>query len=56
QVLIEGISKKSEEEMYGRNSESFVVVFAKGSHKIGDYVDVKITEAKGVTLRGEVVN
>ncbi len=55
QVLIEGISKKSKEEMHGRNSENFVVVFPKKNIKMGQYVNVKITEARGVTLRGEVV-
>lgn len=54
-VLVEGISKKSDEEMYGRNSENYVVIFPKGKHKKGDYVQVKIIECTKVTLRGEVV-
>ncbi len=54
-VLIEGVSKKSENELMGRNSQSHVVVFPRGNHKPGDYVKVKITECTRATLMGVVV-
>ena len=41
-VLIEGISKKSSSEFFGRTTENTVVVFKKGYANIGDFVDVKI--------------
>ena len=55
EVLVEGVSKKSENELMGRNSQSHVVVFPRGNHKPGDYVNVKITECTRATLMGEVV-
>ena len=54
-VLIEGTSKKSNEELFGRNSQNNVVVFAKGDLKPGEYVDVQIQECTSATLIGEVV-
>ncbi|MFZ6051051.1 tRNA (N6-isopentenyl adenosine(37)-C2)-methylthiotransferase MiaB [Halocola ammonii] len=55
-VLIEGVSKKSDEELCGRNSQNTMVVFPKGNHKIGTYVNVYAEECTSVTLRGKVVN
>ncbi len=54
-VLIEGISKKSDAELYGRNSQNSVVIFEKGDHKKGEYVNVKINDCTKATLFGEVV-
>lgn len=54
-VLIEGFSKKSNDMLMGRNSQNSVVVFPKGKHKPGDYVNVKVTESTASTLIGEVV-
>jgi len=53
--LVEGVSKKSEEHHYGRNSENVVVVFPKGTSKKGEYVMVKTTDSTAVTLIGEIV-
>jgi len=53
QVLIEGISKKSDEEFFGRNSQNKVVVFPKKNCQIGEYVTVKITDCTSATLKGE---
>lgn len=53
EVLVEGISKKSSDQLYGRSSQNKVVVFPKGTHKIGDYVNVKITACSSATLIGE---
>jgi len=55
-VLIESVSKKSDDELSGRNSQNTMVVFPKGNHKIGTYVNVYAEECTAVTLRGKVVN
>ncbi|MBX7051516.1 MAG: tRNA (N6-isopentenyl adenosine(37)-C2)-methylthiotransferase MiaB [Flavobacteriales bacterium] len=55
-VLIEGVSKKSPDHYYGRNSQNIVVVFPKGDqYKPGEYVDVLASEATSVTLIGHEV-
>ena len=43
EVLVEGISKKSDNELHGRNTHYVTVVFPKMNYKPGDYVNVKIT-------------
>jgi tRNA-2-methylthio-N6-dimethylallyladenosine synthase len=55
EVLIEGFSKKSEEMLMGRNSQTTVVVVPKGEHKKGDYVLVKAHSCTPSTLIGEVI-
>ncbi|EIM78065.1 (dimethylallyl)adenosine tRNA methylthiotransferase [Nitritalea halalkaliphila LW7] len=55
EILIEGVSKRSEEQLKGRNSANKVVIIDKGAHQIGDYVQVKITHCSTATLFGEVV-
>lgn len=52
EVLVEGISKKSSEHFFGRNSQNKVVVFPKDNYNIGDYVFVEITECTSATLIG----
>ena len=52
-VLIEGFSKKSDSQFFGRTNESKVVVFDKKSHQIGDTVRVKINEYTSATLLGQ---
>jgi 2-methylthioadenine synthetase len=54
-VLIEGYSKRSKEHFFGRTSQNKVVVFPKGGHKIGEFVNVKITDASSATLQGELI-
>lgn len=55
-VLIEGDSKRSDEEFKGRNSQNKMIVFPKkGNHKKGDYVMVRVTDVTSATLRGEMV-
>lgn len=53
-VLVEGVSKKSEDMLMGRNSENMVVVFPKGTHQKGDYVNVMVDRCTTSTLIGEV--
>lgn len=55
EVLVEGFSKKSSEELFGRNSQNKVLIFPKGDLKKGDYVNVRVTEVTPATLRGELV-
>ena len=53
-VLIEGTSKKSEDDLYGRNDQNKVIVFAKGNLKKGEYVMVKVESCTAGTLLGKV--
>lgn len=55
EVLVEGFSKRSREELYGRNSQNKVVIFPREGRKIGETTQVRITEATAATLKGEVV-
>ena len=54
-VLVEGRSKRSAEEYYGRTSQNKVVVFPRGNAKTGDFIDVVVTGATSATLLGEAV-
>jgi tRNA-2-methylthio-N6-dimethylallyladenosine synthase len=54
-VLIEGTSKKSKDQLYGRTSQGGVVIFDKGDLTTGIYVDTKINDCTTATLFGEVV-
>jgi len=56
EVLVEGVSKKSDDEMFGRTSQNKVVVFPKLNLNIGDYVYVEITGYTSATLKGTVKN
>jgi len=54
EVLVEGFSKKSTNQLSGRNSQNKVVVFTDDKHHAGDYVMVKITGCTSATLKGEI--
>ncbi|WP_420387188.1 tRNA (N6-isopentenyl adenosine(37)-C2)-methylthiotransferase MiaB [Roseivirga sp.] len=54
-VLIEGTSKRSEEQLQGRNTANKVVIFPRGNHQKGDYVNVLVNDCTAATLFGEVV-
>lgn len=54
-VLIEGVSKKSKEQYFGRNSQNTTVVFPKGNYKPGEYANVLATSCTTATLIGEAV-
>jgi len=53
EVLVEGFSKRSREQLFGRTSQNKVVIFEKRNHRVGDRVNIKITEASAATLFGE---
>lgn len=55
EVLIEGFSKRSKEQLFGRSSQNKVVIFDKGAHRIGQLVKVKIHDFTSATLFGTVV-
>ena len=52
-VLVEGFSKRSREQLCGRTSQNKMVVFDKGNHHVGDIVKVRITGSTSATLFGE---
>jgi tRNA-2-methylthio-N6-dimethylallyladenosine synthase len=52
EVLAEGYSKRSRQQLYGRTEQNRTVVFDKGSHKPGDFLTVRITDATSATLFG----
>jgi tRNA-2-methylthio-N6-dimethylallyladenosine synthase len=54
-VLIEGTSKKSDKDAYGRNSQFVTVIFPIENKKPGDYVNVKVNSCTSTTMIGEVV-
>ncbi len=55
EVLVEGFSKRSRSQLFGRTQQYKVVVFDKGTHRIGDFVKVRITGSSSATLQGEEV-
>ena len=55
EVLVEGFSKRSKEDMFGRTSQYKTVVFPRAGRHIGELVKVKITSASAATLLGTVV-
>ena len=55
EVLVEGFSKRSHDDMYGRTSQYKTVVFPRGSHHIGEIVKVRINSASAATLKGEIM-
>lgn len=55
EVLIEGTSKKNENEWKGRNTQNTVIVFPKEHYKLGDFVNVKVTDCTSATLKGTAV-
>ena len=55
EVLAEGVSKRSTEQLVGRTSQNKAVVFARGDHRPGDLVHVRVTDATSATLLAEPV-
>ncbi|MEM9051595.1 MAG: radical SAM protein, partial [Bacteroidota bacterium] len=54
-VLVEGVSKRSDQRLFGRNSQNAVIVFDRGDIEPKTYVDVKVVDCTSATLFGEVV-
>ena len=55
EVLVEGFSKRSREQLFGRTEQNKVVIFDKKNHRIGQFVKVKITGFTAATLFGESI-
>lgn len=55
-VLVEKVSKKSEDEWSGRTTQNTTVVFPKENYSIGDFVDVKIESVTSATLKGHAID
>lgn len=53
QVLVEGYSKRSHDQLCGRTGQNKMVVFDKGNHHVGDLVSVRVTHSTSATLFGE---
>ena len=54
-ILIEGVSKRSREQLFGRTEQNKVVIFDRANRRVGETIRVRITEATSATLKGEVV-
>ncbi|WP_288606465.1 tRNA (N6-isopentenyl adenosine(37)-C2)-methylthiotransferase MiaB [Paraprevotella clara] len=55
EVLVEGVSKRSKEQLFGRTEQNKVVVFDRGKYHVGDFVKVRVNGSSSATLKGEVV-
>ena len=55
EVLVEGVSKRSHNQLFGRTEQNRVVVFDKGNHHIGELVKVRVTGSTSATLLGEAL-
>ncbi len=55
EILVEGVSKRSDAQLFGRTSQNKVVVFDRGDHRIGEYVKVRVTGCSSATLLGETI-
>ena len=52
EILVEGVSKRSDKQLFGRNSQNKVIIFDRGNHQKGDYVTVTVTDCTAATLMG----
>ena len=55
-ILIEGESKRSPEDLCGRNDQNKMVVFPRKHYRKGEYVNVLVTSCSAATLKGEIVD
>ena len=55
EVLTEGFSKRSRDQLFGRTEQNKVVIFDKGAHHIGEFVPLRIVEATSATLFGKEI-
>lgn len=54
-ILIEGVSKRSREQLFGRTEQNKVVIIDRADHHIGDIVRVRVTESSSATLKGVAI-
>ena len=55
EVLVEGFSKRSRSQLFGRTEQNKVVVFDKGQHHVGEFVKIRVTGSSSATLQGEAL-
>ncbi|MEE1103608.1 MAG: MiaB/RimO family radical SAM methylthiotransferase, partial [Alistipes sp.] len=55
EILVEGTSKRREDQIFGRTSQNKVVIIDRRDHKVGDYVKVRVTGCSSATLFGEEI-
>lgn len=55
EVLVEGFSKRSNEQLFGRTSQNKVVIFPREGRRIGEFIQVRVLSASSATLIGEVL-
>ena len=55
EVLVEGESHRSKEQLFGRNSQNKVIVFDRHDAQPGQYIQVKVTDCTAATLKGDIV-
>ena len=53
EILVEGVSKRSREQLFGRTEQNKVVVFDRGNHRPGEFVRVRITDASSATFKAK---
>ena len=56
EILVEGYSKRSKSDMFGRTQQNKVIVFAAGNAKVGEYRMAHVTSASSATLLGKLVD
>ena len=56
QVLVEGVSKRSDQDFFGRTPQNKVCVFPRGKSQTGDYVEIRIDSCTSATLIGSIIN
>jgi len=54
EILVEGQSKRSKKQLFGRNTQNKVIIFTSSDEKIGDYVNVTVVDCTAATLIGEL--
>ncbi len=55
EILVEGVSKRSKEQLFGRTGQNKVVIIERAGHRIGETLRVRITESSSATLKGIVL-
>ena len=55
EILVEGVSRRRDDQLFGRTSQNKVVVFDRGGYQAGDYVRVEVVDCSSATLIGRVV-
>ena len=54
-ILVEGVSKKSDKDLFGRNTQNTVVVFPRDNFEAGQYINVEVYECTSATLKGKAI-